>query len=35
MTAPLTFKDEAGDAPARLADPVAPARATNHPPRFA
>jgi hypothetical protein len=24
--APLTFKDEAGDAPARLADPVAPAR---------
>jgi hypothetical protein len=26
MTAPLTFKDEAGDAPARLVDPVAPAR---------
>jgi hypothetical protein len=24
--APLTFKDEAGDEPARLADPVAPAR---------
>ena len=26
MTALLTFKDEAGNAPARLADPVAPAR---------